>query len=364
MNHTMKRHAAALALGVTLSGCGLHGKPKVDRTSDDGPAAMPANGLSTAQPGVPPEQAGGLRVVAPGVVEPWGGLVELAGPEPGLISQMLAAEGAVVDAGELLAVLEDDLQRQAVELARAQLAEAEATLSKIEAGATPEELRQVQAEYDAASALGEFASASAIRVTKLHQDGTVSDNDADRAAADARAQSAAAERAQARLQELMRGARTEDLHAARARTEAARARLRLAEAELERRRILAPADGTVLLSRFHPGEFYSAEAGPLFVFGDMRRLQVRLEVDEIHAGDVRVGVPCTLYSDGGELLAEGAVARLAPSMGRRGLSQESPTARVDVRVREVFIEVPATAGLVPGQRVWGHTQRSAERIHR
>jgi hypothetical protein len=41
-------------------------------------------------------------------------------------------------------------------------------------------------------------------------------------------------------------------------------------------------------------------------------------------------------------------------MGRRGLAIESPTARADVRVREVFVEAAATSTLVPGQRVWGH----------
>lgn len=39
----------------------------------------------------------------------------------------------------------------------------------------------------------------------------------------------------------------------------------------------------------------------------------------------------------------------------RGLPIESPIARADVRVREVFVEVPATNALIPGQRVWGHT---------
>jgi multidrug resistance efflux pump len=130
------------------------------------------------------------------------------------------------------------------------------------------------------------------------------------------------------------------------------------EDALARRQIVAPSAGVVLLSRFHAGEFYDVGAGPLFVLGDMSRLQVRLEVDEIDALALHRGDACALYSDGGGRLAGGTVVRLAPKMGRRALPLESPTARQDVRVREVFVEVPATATLIPGQRVWGHTRRN------
>ena len=95
--------------------------------------------------------------------------------------------------------------------------------------------------------------------------------------------------------------------------------------------------------------------------GDASRLQVRLEVDEIDAHSLEVGAPCTLYSDGEELLARETVVRLAPKMGRRALPLESPTARADVRIREAFVEVRASAALVPGQRVWGHTLRITRR---
>jgi len=84
-----------------------------------------------------------------------------------------------------------------------------------------------------------------------------------------------------------------------------------------------------------------------------------LEVDEIDAQGVNVGAACLLYSDSGVRLTEGTIVRLAPKMGRRALPIESPTARADVRVREVYVEIPATSKLIPGERVWGHTARGA-----
>lgn len=350
---------AAIALGALLAGCGLHGKPAVTRQRDGRAGSTATAGTDrSAANGTTAESTARGHIVAPGIVEPWGGQVNLSAQESGWIARILVREGDVVSAGQLLATLEDETQRHAVELARAALAEAQATLLKVERGPTVEELRQAQADYDGAVARAEFARAAAARISRLRADGTVPDNEADRAVAEALAQAAVAERATARLEEIRRGAELEDRSAARARLAAARARLGLAEANAARRQVIAPAAGTVLLSRFHPGEFYDPGAGPLLVLGDMTRLQVRLEVDEIDAPDVRVRAPCDLVSDGGQPLAQGTIARVAPKMGRRALPLESPTARADVRIREVFVEIPATAPVIPGQRVWGHTSRS------
>lgn len=351
---------AAIAVVVPLAGCGLHGKPTVERKAARGaPAAQVAAGGDARQPGRAVEVAEPDAVVSPGIVEPWGGQADVAAQEPGWIARIEVKEGQPVQAGQLLATLEDGAQRQAVELARAEAAEAEAALARVERGATQEELRQAEADRAAAEARAALARSDSKRTARLHEDRVVPDSDAERAAAEARALSALADRAQARLDELRRGARPEDRRAARARVASARARVGVAEANLARRSLVAPAAGTVLLSRFHAGEFYGAGAGPLLVLGDLSRIQVRLEVDEIDAAAVAAGTPCAIYSDGGARLTDGRVVRLAPRMGRRGLSIESPTARADVRVREVFVEIPATSRLVPGQRVWGHAQRAA-----
>lgn len=352
---------AAVALAAAASGCGLHGKPQVERRAAGNGAAGAGATSKLPAPSTPagPGQAGLDTVVAPGIVEPWGGQVALSARESGWIARIAVKEGERVEAGQLLATLDDPAQRRAVELAAAELTVAAAELSRLDAGATPEERRQAQAELDGAAARSELARSAAARAARLHQQGAISDAEVERDSAEARAQGALADRSEARLQEVRLGARTEDRSAARGRVAAARARLGLAEAGLDRRRVFAPSAGTVLLSRFHAGEFYDVGAGPLFLLGDLDRLQVRLEVDEIDAIEVGPGAPCMLRSDGGVPLAEGTVDRVAPRMGRRGLAIESPTSRSDVRVREVFVQVGALGTLVPGQRVWGHTPRAS-----
>jgi HlyD family secretion protein len=347
-----------IAQAAPLAGCGLHGRPKVERKARPGnPAATAPATTSAATQST--ETAGPEAVIAPGIVEPWGDGVNLSALEAGWIAKIQVREGEKVKAGQLLATLEDAPQQHAVELARAELEEAEAARSKIERGATAEELRQAQADCESARARSDLARSIANRTARLHADEAVPDSEAERAIDEARAESARADGAEARLAEVERGARAEDRAAARARVAGARARLSLAEANLARRRVVAPGGGAVLLSRFHVGEFYDVGSGPIFVLGDLTRLQVRLEVDEIDARGVSSGATCEIYSDSGVRLAKGRIERLAPKMGRRALAIESPTARADVRVREIFVEIPASSKLIPGERVWGHTARGA-----
>jgi multidrug resistance efflux pump len=339
---------AVFLLASTVAGCNLHGKPAVERKDRAvGPAGPAAT--ETVEPS---------NVVAPGIVEPWDAQINLSAQESGRIAEILIEEGDFVRTGQVLATLDESAQRHGVELARADVEEAEAALASIESGTTAEELAQAQADSEAAAAQDELARIAAARMAQLHAEEVVSDDAFDRAAAEARTRTAAARRAAARLAELKRGARLEDRRAAEARVSAARARLRVAEDSLARRRVRAVGDGTVLLSRFHAGEYYSPAAGALFVLGDITRLQVRLEVDEIDAAVPAPGAVCAIYSDAGVRLTEGTIVRLAPKLGRRALPLESPTARADIRVREVFVEVPATSNLIPNQRVWGHVERA------
>jgi len=339
----VRRIVSLLASIVLLSGCGLHGHGKVDRKDA---RATHANGASvSSHPG---------EVVAPGIVEPWGGEVALSPRESGWIARVLVSEGQTVAAGDLLATLEDGAERAALESANADLAEAEAIFKRTEHGPTVFEVNQARAEAKAAAARAAIARTELDRTKKLGEAGVASLAEVDRANSNADVQASLANASGARLAALVSGSRAEDRAAAKARVESARARKKIAEANLERRRVVAPSASSVLLSRFHVGEFFTVGPTPLFVLGDTSRLQIRLEVDEIDASRVAASAGCTVYGDDGARLLDGVVIRLAPRMGRRGLAIESPTARADVRVREIFVEVAGGGALVPGQRVWGH----------
>jgi multidrug efflux pump subunit AcrA (membrane-fusion protein) len=339
--------AATLASVLLLSGCGLHGKPKIDRSKALGRSSAVASPVA-------PDLAEPSRVVAPGIVEAWGGDIALSPRESGWIAKILVSEGQQVKESETIAELDAERERAAVDLAQADLAEAEATLAKTMRGATAEQLRQAESEADASRTRAELARREADRSRRLGQDSALAPSEVERADSEAQAQSAVAQANDARLAEVQRGPRDEDRAVARDRVVAARARLALARSSLSRREVVAPRAAVVLLSRFHEGEFFGVGQSPMFVLGDTSKLQVRLEVDEIDAFRIKEGAMCTLYADDNRALATATVFRMAPQMGRRGLSIEAPTARADVRVREVFVETAGSGALVPGQRVWGH----------
>lgn len=328
--------ALALAFLATTASVGCHHRGPADAVRQTSPPV--AGTLSAA-------------VVAPGVVEPWGEEVRVAAKEAGWIAEIRIREGQRVEAGEVLARLEDTAQTAGVALARADAAEMATLLRRAKHGATTEELGQARAERDAAIARAERAHSDSARFTRLMGEGLVARAEGERALKDAEAEAATAAALESRYAAVVRGVRPEDLAATARRLEAAQARLGAAQAALARRLVVAPVAGTVLWSRYRVGEFYSAGAQGLFVLGDVSRLQVRVDVDEIDSQRVLLGAPATIRMDGSPTQVQGRVVWLSPKMGRKNLLVETPTARNDARIREVLVAT-ADRQLLPGARVW------------
>ena len=329
---------AALAIVASSLSTGCHHRGPVKAVKRNSRTAV-AGSLSTA-------------VVAPGIVEPWGEEVRLAAKEPGWIAEIRVREGQRVEAGEVLARLDDGAQAAGLAAAAADVAELEALLERARRGPTDEELVEARAQRDAAAARAERARSDAARLSRLMEEGLVARAEGERAVKDAESEAASAAALEARYAAAIRGTRSEDLAAAGRRLEGARARLQAAKAALARRVVAAPVSGTVLWSRYRAGEFYAAGSQALFVLGDVSRLQVRVDVDEIDAQRVAVGAPATVRVEGSPERTQGRVLWLSPKMGRKNLLVETPTARNDVRIREVLVETAAARPLLPGARVW------------
>jgi multidrug resistance efflux pump len=330
------RLVPAIAASVAiLSAC--HTRPTIEKPS--AAAANSRHPLSRA------------AVTAPGVVEPWSGEVRLSSMEPGVLLAISVVEGQQVRKGDLLARLEDSQQRHAVAIAEAELRQAAAVVEGLTS--TREELLIAGAELQSAAARAEQQRRESRRAESLSASGTLPTAEIERSMFSARDAEAVLEAAEARLVAAKRGARPSDRQIARARLEAAEARRSDALAAVARREVRATLDGVVIWSRYHPGEFYAQDQGPLFVLGDLQHLQIKLEVDDADAAALVAGAACQLRSDNGESLGEGSVVRIALEYGSRSLASERPTSRTDARVREVFVEALPATSLVPGQRVWG-----------
>lgn len=108
-----------------------------------------------------------------------------------------------------------------------------------------------------------------------------------------------------------------ELYSAARQAELAEAQLVRAKASLENARIYAPYDGTVLSVEINEGDNVGF-GQPVLTFGDLSRLQVRAEVDEIDVANVAVGqtVQFSLDALPGKNF-DGQVSLLAPAPSQR-----------------------------------------------
>lgn len=134
---------------------------------------------------------------------------------------------------------------------------------------------------------------------------------------------------------------------------AARADLLAAETALERTRIRAPVDATVLQVTARLGEITApSPENTLVVLGDLTALRVRAEIEERDVGKVRVGQRVGVRSDStGEREFEGQIATLAQALGPPRLGPRGPRRPNDVDVLEIVIDLDGSPPLLSGMRV-------------
>jgi ABC exporter DevB family membrane fusion protein len=320
----------AVALLIALAACDA---------PDDPPAAPAA--VTTSE------------IAAGGLIEPIGEERVLIPETGGRLARVLIDEGDTVEAGELLAEIDNAAQQARVMQARAELARAEATLARLVAGPRREERAEATAAWDEARVAAAQAEAEAKRREDLYARQLIGLEARDQARTAASAAAARERVAAARAQLLAAGTRSEDLAAGRAAVDAANGLLAEAEAALEKTRIRSPIDGVVLKRDLREGETVVALSPiPLARIGDLSRLHVRVDIDEIDIARVSLGQRARITSDafpgvevGGEVIG------VSQRMGRRNAVSDSPTERVDANVLEVDVRLDEGASLPVGLRV-------------
>jgi RND family efflux transporter MFP subunit len=142
-----------------------------------------------------------------------------------------------------------------------------------------------------------------------------------------------------------------DLDAATARRAVAMASVEQIEAQLAKRRIVAPIDGTVTARYVEPGE--TVQPGtPLVTIANLERRRVEAEVDEFDAGRVTVGTPVTITAEGYDGQSwQGTVEVVPAVVVARRLQPQDPSRPSDTRVLIAKITLPPDAPLKLGQRV-------------
>jgi HlyD family secretion protein len=295
----------------------------------------------------PPPPTGDAWVAGNCIVESRGEERVVAGRVPGRIAAIPVEEGDLVEAGDVLVELSSETERAALRAAEAEVDQAEAELSLLEAGTREEEIETARAEMRAARTQAELSQGVFDRLEQAYEGGGVTDDELERARLQARGDRQAAQAAEAQLRQAERGPREQEIAEARARVEAARARVEQAEAELSARLVEAPIAGEVLELGRLPGEFYQP-GEPLVLLGDTGSLQARMEVDERDLAAVELGAGARLWVP--DRMIEGEVIEVGRRVRPKQILTEAPGERTDVRVLEVVLELRDTTGLVVGQR--------------
>ncbi len=313
-----------------------------------------------------------VNVAALGRIEPKSEVIDVAAAETGVLANLLVAEGAQVESGQVLAELDMyDIRKAERDYAASQLAEARQTLAAerslgtariTEANTKAGQIDQPQIQaieaqaaqirsLEASLALAEIDLA---RFKDLFSQGAITRQDLDRqqTQVDELTNDIANAIATKTQLELARDTALEnaaaqismaeaDLELASVETgvEAAQQNLTLAEARLNRTVIKAPVTGQILDIYVQPGEAVSSNR--LLSMGNTDEMYVVAEVYETDVGLVKPGQKATITSRNGAFSGglTGTVETIGLQIFKNDVLDDDPAANADARIVEVRIAV-------------------------
>lgn len=250
------------------------------------------------------------RVRASGYVEATE--VQVSTEVGGRLLELAVTEGARVDAGAVVARLDSRDTELTLQRARAERRQADAQRRLLEAGARPEEIRQAEAQRDAAVA--EVATAreelkaaerdlerfeallASSSGSRKQRDDAMTRRDVARErvrAADERVRSAAEVVARLRA-----GPRRQEVEVAIARVAAVDAQIAAIEKALADAIVRSPISGIVSQKLANVGELVK-QATPLIVVADLDHAWANVYVGEPDIPRIKLGQPATLFTDAG-----------------------------------------------------------------
>ena len=281
------------------------------------------------------------RVVGRGVVDAKDGVAKVRSLVDGRALRVLVRAGDQVHAGQLLAELESDTIAAELAQREAEQRAAAASVGSVREGVRPEERDALEAQARAARHEWEYAKQRADQDEHLFATGGLSASARDATVETEHVKRAQMEEANSRLLLAQAGGRTADVVAARERAHAAEAAARVTHHLLDRTRLVAPIDGVVLVRRVDPGDTIVTVTNPppLFEIANVSETEVRIEVEELEAARMAVGLPVKVTLPGGSpVLGSARISRLSPRLERRTIDADDARVRAEGLVRVAWLE--------------------------
>jgi len=217
-----------------------------------------------------------------------GTIVTTSAKIPGRLQKILVTEGDTVQAGQVLAEIENAEFSISVAQAKANLAAANAKLAILKAGNRPQEIAQAGASLAQTQANLFNATKKYERSTELYRQGALSAQQLDTeeaALAVAKGQYDGAREYHSMSAE---GPRPEEIQYAQAQVEQAEASLENAQLSLKNTIITSPVAGTIAIKSIEPGEVLSV-GQPLFLITNPKDIWIAANIEETHISKIKVG---------------------------------------------------------------------------
>jgi HlyD family secretion protein len=279
--------------------------------------------------------------------------VELAFRVPGRLLEMHFDEGDSVEAGQRVARLDPEPYREALAVAEARVAQAQANLDKLKSGNRPQEVERARAAVREAQALSDNAERDLERQTGLNASGAASDRTVE--AARARRDETAARLASAReaLALAEEGFRAEDIAAAQADVAAALAQRDQAQTQLDDAELTAPSTGTLIARVREPGSML-AQGAAVYSLSLRDPVYVRAYVAEPDLGKLAPGTPVTVTTDSSDRAYEGQIGFISPRAEFTPKTVQTTDLRTDLVYRLRIVVANGDEGLRQGMPVTVH----------
>jgi len=214
----------------------------------------------------------------------------------GRVTELLVEEGQWVQAGTVLARLDDSDFHQQVALDEATVRVREASLQLALAGTRPREIEAAQQTLREAEADLEQRKLDHERAETLYKRDVISAEQRDLATTALRRSEAAYARAKERYELAREGTRAEEIAIARRNVELAREALELSRIKLGYTVLRAPRAGVVLVRNTELGEVVSPGT-PVLTLGDLDNVWLRAYISETDLGRIRWGQEAVLKTD-------------------------------------------------------------------
>ena len=269
----------------------------------------------------------------------------------GRIAEMIFEEGDPVRREAAVAALDRIPYENEVTLAQAARDRAAAELTRLENGARPQEIRQARAQVAEAEASLRAVEEQYRRSSVLVKQNVIARQDFDDIQARRDAARARLTSARETLALAMEGFRDEDIAAGRSALAEADARLEQARIRLGDTTVIAPADGVLLTRVVEPGAIVAAgQTVATLSLNDP--VWIRAYVPEPDLGNVWPGMPAEIFTDSRpDHPYRGHVGFISPEAEFTPKNVETPRLRTDLVFRLRVIAQNPDEGLRQGMPV-------------